>query len=144
MFDIRAIRENPDLFIRAWNRRKEGLGSSSVAKILELDKAWREATTAKQDAESARNANSKLIGQAKAKKDEAEAARLMALVAEAKTTIEQAGEAEEAARKALDDVLMGLPNLPLDEVPEGADEHANVEQHKWGTPKGINAPKDHA
>ncbi|OZB18010.1 MAG: serine--tRNA ligase [Hyphomonas sp. 34-62-18] len=144
MFDIRAIREHPDLFIRAWNRRKEGLGSSSVAKILELDKAWREATTAKQDAESARNANSKLIGQAKAKKDEAEAARLMALVAEAKTTIEQAGEAEEAARKALDDVLMGLPNLPLDEVPEGADEHANVEQHKWGTPKGINAPKDHA
>lgn len=144
MFDIRAIRENPDLFIRAWNRRKEGLGSSSVAKILELDKVWREATTAKQDAESARNANSKLIGQAKAKKDEAEAARLMALVAEAKTTIEQAGEAEEAARKALDDVLMGLPNLPLDEVPDGADERGNVDQHKWGTPKGINAPKDHA
>lgn len=144
MFDIRAIRENPDLFIRAWNRRKEGLGSSSVAKILELDKAWREATTAKQDAESARNANSKLIGQAKAKKDEAEAARLMALVAEAKTTIEQAGEAEETARKALDDVLMGLPNLPLDEVPDGADEHGNVEQHKWGEPKLINDPKDHA
>lgn len=143
MFDIRAIRENPDLFIRAWNRRKEGLGSSSVAKILELDKAWREATTAKQDAESARNANSKLIGQAKAKKDEAEAARLMALVAEAKTTIEQAGEAEETARKALDDVLMGLPNLPLDEVPEGSDEHGNVEQHKWGEPKLINDPKDH-
>ncbi|MBY9067749.1 serine--tRNA ligase [Hyphomonas sp. WL0036] len=144
MFDIRAIRENPDLFIRAWNRRKEGLGSSSVAKILELDKAWREATTAKQDAESARNANSKLIGQAKAKKDEAEAARLMQVVAEAKTTIEQAGEAEEAARKALDDLLMGLPNLPLDEVPDGSDEHDNREIHKWGEPKGINDPKDHA
>lgn len=144
MFDIRAIRENPDQFIRAWNRRKEGLGSSSVAKILELDKAWREATTAKQDAESARNANSKLIGQAKARKDEAEAERLMALVAEAKTTIEQASADEDAARKALDDVLMGLPNLPLDEVPEGSDEHDNREIHKWGTPKGINAPKDHA
>ena len=144
MFDIRAIRENPDQFIRAWNRRKEGLGSSSVAKILELDKAWREATTAKQDAESARNANSKLIGQAKAKKDEAEAERLMALVAEAKTTIEQASADEDAARKALDDLLMGLPNLPLEEVPEGADEHDNREIHKWGTPKGINAPKDHA
>lgn len=144
MFDIRAIRDNPDLFIRAWNRRKEGLGSSTVARILELDKAWREATTAKQDAESARNANSKLIGQAKAKKDEAEAARLMALVAEAKTTMEQAGEAEDKARKALDDLLMGLPNLPLDEVPEGSDEHGNVEQHKWGAPKLINDPKDHA
>ncbi|PKP83426.1 MAG: serine--tRNA ligase [Alphaproteobacteria bacterium HGW-Alphaproteobacteria-18] len=144
MFDIRAIRDNPDLFIRAWNRRKEGLGSESVERILELDKAWREATTAKQDAESARNANSKLIGQAKAKKDEAEAARLMALVADAKTTMEQAGEAEDKARKALDDLLMGLPNLPLDEVPEGSDEHGNIEKSKWGEPKLINDPKDHA
>lgn len=144
MFDIRAIRENPDVFIRAWNRRKEGLGSSSVAKILELDKAWRDATTLKQDAESARNANSKLIGQAKAKKDEAEAERLMLMVHDAKVAIEKASAEEEAARKALDDLLMGLPNLPLDEVPEGGDEHGNVEQHKWGTPKGINNPKDHA
>ena len=143
MFDIRAIRDNPDVFRNAWNRRKSGLGSV-VDEILKLDAQWREATTAKQDAESARNANSKLIGQAKAKKDDAEAERLMALVAEAKTTIEQASADEDAARKALDDVLMGLPNLPLDEVPDGADEHDNREIHKWGTPKGINAPKDHA
>ncbi|ABI78739.1 seryl-tRNA synthetase [Hyphomonas neptunium ATCC 15444] len=143
MFDIRAIRDNPDAFRNAWNRRKSGLGSV-VDDILKLDAQWREATTAKQDAESARNANSKLIGQAKAKKDEAEAARLMALVAEAKTTMEQAGEAEDNARKALDDLLMGLPNLPLDEVPEGSDEHGNVEQHTWGEPKLINDPKDHA
>jgi seryl-tRNA synthetase len=144
MFDIRAIRDNPEPFIRAWNRRKAGLGDESVAKILELDAKWRAATSAKQEAESARNANSKLIGQAKAKKDEAEAARLMALVADAKVAIETAGEEEEKARKALDDVLMGLPNLPLDEVPEGADEHGNREIHKWGEPKRINDPKDHA
>lgn len=144
MFDIRAIRETPDVFRKAWNRRKAGLGDATVSRILELDSAWRAATTAKQDAESARNANSKLIGQAKAKKDEAEAARLMALVADAKTTIEEAGKKEEEARKALDELLMGLPNLPLDEVPEGTDEHGNVEQHKWGAPKLINNPKDHA
>lgn len=143
MFDIRAIRDNPDAFRNAWNRRKSGLGSV-VDDILKLDAQWREATTAKQDAESARNANSKLIGQAKAQKDEARAAELMALVADAKTAIEKAGEDEEKARKALDDLLMGLPNLPLDEVPEGSDEHGNVEQHKWGDPKGINDPKDHA
>lgn len=147
MFDIRAIRDNPDLFIRAWSRRKEGLGSESVAKILELDKAWREATTAKQDAESARNANSKLIGQAKAKKDEAEAARLMALVADAKAAIEKASEAEDAARKELDDLLMGLPNLPLDEVPDGADEQGNVKKAEWSPDNRhppVNQPKDHA
>jgi seryl-tRNA synthetase len=144
MFDIRAIRETPDVFRKAWNRRKAGLGDATVSRILDLDTAWRAATTAKQDAESARNANSKLIGQAKAKKDEAEAARLMALVADAKTTIEDAGKAEDEARKALDDLLMGLPNLPLDEVPEGADEHGNVERSRWGTPNLINNPKDHA
>ena len=144
MFDIRAIRETPDVFIRAWNRRKAGLGDETVSRILELDTAWRAATTAKQDAESARNANSKLIGQAKAKKDEAEAARLMALVADAKTAIDAAEAEEKTKRAALDDLLMGLPNLPLDEVPEGTDEHGNVEKSKWGTPKLINNPKDHA
>ncbi len=144
MFDIRAIRETPETFIKAWNRRKAGLGDETVSKILDLDKTWRAAATAKQDAEKARNDHSKLIGQAKAKKDEAEAARLMALVAEAKAAIETAGEEEDRTRKALDEILMGLPNLPLDEVPEGSDEHGNVEQHKWGTPKLINAPKDHA
>lgn len=144
MFDIRAIRETPDVSRKAWNRRKAGLGDETVSRILELDTAWRAATTAKQDAESARNANSKLIGQAKAKKDEAEAARLMALVADAKTTIEEAEKEEKKQRAALDDLLMGLPNLPLDEVPEGTDEHGNVEQHTWGTPKLINNPKDHA
>ena len=144
MFDIRAIRETPDVFRKAWNRRKAGLGDETVLRILELDTAWRAATTAKQDAESARNANSKLIGQAKAKKDDAEAARLMALVADAKTAIDAAEAEEKTSRAALDDILMGLPNLPLDEVPEGSDEHGNVEQHKWGTPKLINNPKDHA
>lgn len=144
MFDIRAIRETPETFIRAWNRRKAGLGDETVSKILDLDKIWRAAATAKQDAEKARNDTSKLIGQAKAKKDEAEAARLMALVADAKAAIEAAGEEEDRTRKALDEILMGLPNLPLDEVPEGTDEHGNVEQHTWGVPKLINAPKDHA
>jgi seryl-tRNA synthetase len=68
----------------------------------------------------------------------------MALVAEAKAAIEAAGEEEEKTRKALDDILMDLPNLPLDVVPDGADEHGNVEQSKWGEPKLINNPKDHA
>ncbi|MFN7056174.1 serine--tRNA ligase [Hyphomonas sp.] len=143
MFDIRAIRENPDAFRKAWNRRKDGLGSV-VDEIREWDAKWRAATSAKQEAESARNANSKLIGQAKAKKDEAEAARLMALVAEAKSAIEEAGEEEDKARKALDDILMGLPNLPLDEVPDGADEQGNIEKSRWGEPKRLNDPKDHA
>ena len=144
MFDIRAIRETPYDFRKAWSRRKAGLGEETVSRMLELDTAWRAATTARQDAEGARNANSKLIGQAKARKDEAEAERLMSLVADAKTAIEAAEAEEKTKRAALDDLLMGMPNLPLEEVPEGADEHGNVEQSRWGTPKGISHPKDHA
>jgi len=143
MFDIRAIRDNPDAFRAAWNRRKPGLGDI-VDQIHAHDGALRKAVTDKQDAEKIRNENSKLIGRAKAEKNEEEAARLMALVADAKLTIEAAGEQEAAAKALLDDILMGLPNLPLADVPEGADEDANVEQSRWGEPKRINNPKDHA
>ena len=144
MFDIRAIRETPDTFIKAWNRRKAGLGDETVSKILDLDKAWRAAATRKQERESERNAASKLIGQAMAKKDTSEAERLKLHVTVLKADLDQATNEEIKVRAELDEILMGLPNLPLDEVPEGTDEHGNVEQHKWGKPKLINAPKDHA
>ena len=143
MFDIRAIRDNPDAFRTAWNRRKAGLGDC-VDEILRHDGALRKAVSDKQEAEKARNENSKLIGKAKASGDEAEFERLRGLVATAKDTIEAAGEQEEAARGLLNDLLLGLPNLPLPDVPEGEDEAANVEQHRWGAPREIEAPKDHA
>jgi len=94
MFDLRAIRENPESFKAAWNHKKAGLGDETVPSILGLDEKLRAAKTAKQEAESARNANSKLIGKAKASGDEAEFERLRAEVAKAKDTIEQMGEEE--------------------------------------------------
>ena len=144
MFDIRAIRDNPDAFRAAWNRKKPGLGDS-VDEILAHDGAVRTAVTDKQEAEKARNETSKLIGKAKASGDEAEFERLRKVVADAKDAIEAAGEQEEAARKLLDDLLYGLPNIPLDEVPEGQDEDGNVEQARWGEPKSFAFDvKDHA
>ena len=129
MFDIRAIRDDPEAFRAAWTRRSADL--ADVTKDIHAhDAALRQASTDKQEAEAVRNANSKLIGQAKAKGDEEEAARLMALVAEAKSTIEVAGEQEEAAKGLLDEVLYGLPNLPLSDVPDGAGEEQNVEVSK--------------
>lgn len=145
MFDIRAIRENPDAFRAAWNRKKSGLGDN-VETILKHADALRQAVTDKQAAESTRNAKSKLIGQAKASGDDALFEKLRAEVAAAKEAIEVAGEQEAAAKTLLDDLLMGLPNLPLAEVPEGADEDANVQQgNGWGDPKTFSfKPKDHA
>lgn len=144
MFDIRAIRDNPDVFRAAWNRRKSGLGDEAVPEILKQDEALRKAVTAKQEAESARNANSKLIGKAKASGDEDEFERLRAEVAKAKETIDAAGAQEETARTVLDDVLLGLPNLPLTDVPDGHDEDGNVEVSRWGEPGSFDfEPKAH-
>jgi seryl-tRNA synthetase len=137
MHDIKAIRDNPGLYDAAWARR--GLAAQTPA-ILELDTKVRAAVTAKQEAEAARNAASKQIGAAKAQKNEAEAQRLMAEVATLKTRIEEAGAAEAEAAKKLHDILAALPNRPDISVPEGADEHANVEVRRWYKSDGAGPP----
>jgi seryl-tRNA synthetase len=141
MHDIRAIRENPELYEKAWAAK----GSSGrVARILELDAKLRAAQTALQAAQAERNEASKKIGQAKAQKDEAEATRLMAHVETLKKTLEDQAEVERAAGDKLRELLAGLPNIPAPDVPEGADEHDNVEVRRWGEPFAISNPKDHA
>ena len=146
MFDLRAIRENPDAFKAAWNHKKAGLGDEAISSILDLDEKLRASKTAKQEAESARNAKSKEIGKAKASGDEAEFERLRAEVAKAKETIEQMGEQETALGTELDNILLGLPNLPFAGVPEGDDEESNVQQgNGWGDPRKFDfTVKDHA
>ncbi|MBI1360443.1 MAG: serine--tRNA ligase [Alphaproteobacteria bacterium] len=145
MHDIRAIRETPETYAKAWSRRPGVDGASEVKAILDLDADVRKAIHAKETAEAARNAKSKEIGKAKAAKDEALAQQLMADVAAAKVTIEEAGKAEADAIAKRDDLLARLPNLPLDEVPDGKDEHDNVEVRKHGSPRKFNfKPKDHA
>jgi len=144
MFDIRAIRDTPDAFIAAWNRKEPGLGDRVVPDILAHDGALRQAVTDKQEAEAARNAKSKEIGKAKASGDEALFEQLRAEVAAAKETIEAAGEQEAAAKELLDALLMGTPNVPLAEVPEGADEESNQLVETIGTPRKFNfEPKAH-
>jgi seryl-tRNA synthetase len=131
VFDIKWIRDNPAAFDAGLKRR--GLQPMS-AKLLELDEARRAHLTKLQEAQSRRNAASKEIGKAKASKDEATAQKLMAEVAELKEFI-QGGEEEERQLEAkLRDELSGIPNLPLDEVPDGKDEKDNVEVRKVGAP----------
>ena len=147
MFDIRAIRENPDAFRDAFERKQQGLGDV-VSHMLDHDAAVRKAVSDKQEAESARNAKSKEIGKAKASGDEALFEQLRAEVAKAKDVIEAAGEQEAAAREELDKLLLGTPNIPMPDVPAGEDEAGNVEQYKWGEPNarlaGRNNLQDHA
>ena len=140
MHDIRAIRETPELYEKAWAAK----GSSGrVTEILELDAKLRAAQTAGQNAQAERNDASKKIGQAKAQKNEEEAQRLMARVESLKGVLAEQAEIEQTAGESLREILSSLPNIPFSDVPVGADEHDNVEVRRWGEPFAISAPKDH-
>ena len=141
MHDIRAIRENPAAFDAALVRRGNAPVSSD---ILSLDTDRRACIQATEAAQAEQNKASKLVGAAKAKGDEAEFDRLRALVSEKKVEMASLGEEAKAKDEALADMLMGIPNLPFDDTPDGADENDNVEVHRWGTPREFNfTPKEH-
>lgn len=141
MHDIRAIRENPAAFDAALARR--GLAGMS-SEILALDNDRRAKILAAETAQAAQNAASKDVGAAKARGDNAEFERLRALVAEKKAEIARLTDEAAAEDAALRDMLMRIPNLPLDEVPQGADESENVEIRRWGTPRTFDfTPREH-
>jgi seryl-tRNA synthetase len=140
MHDIRAIRENPERYERCWASKG---APGRAGEILDLDGRLRATQTALQAAQAERNEASKKVGQAKAKKDEAEAVRLMAHVETLKRTLEDETERERQLSDLLRQMLASLPNLPADEVPEGADEHDNVEVRRWGEPRAFSVVKDH-
>ncbi|MEA2944191.1 MAG: seryl-tRNA synthetase [Bradyrhizobium sp.] len=129
MHDIKSIRDNPQAFDAGLKRR--GLEPMS-ASLLAIDEKRRAAILASEQAQARRNSASKEIGDAKKAKDDARAAKLMAEVAELKTTMPQLEAAAEAADEELAKELAAIPNLPLDDVPEGTDEHGNVQRHVFG------------
>jgi seryl-tRNA synthetase len=141
MHDIKSIRENPTAFDQALSRR--GL-PAKAAELVAIDARRRHLILASEQAQARRNAASKEIGDAKKAKDEARAAKLMAEVAELKTTMPKLEAAAKAADDELSKELATIPNLPLDEVPEGADEHGNVQRHVFGAVRNYAfKPKPH-
>mgnify|MGYP001826134305 CR=1 FL=1 len=141
MHDIRAIRENPAAFDAAMAKR--GLSGVS-SEVLAMDEARRAKIAAAEAAQAERNSASKEVGAAKARGDEAEFERLRALVADKKDEIARLEEEAKAEDLRMRDYLLTLPNLPYDDVPEGADEDDNVELHRRGAPPEFSfAPKEH-
>ena len=137
MHDIKAIRDNPSAYDDAWKRKNL---PPQTEEILRIDAQLRAAITAKQEAEAARNAASKSIGAAKAQKNEPEAQRLMAEVATLKERIDAQGAVEKDLNEKLlgqSGILASLPNLPAPDVPDGEDEHGNIEKAKW-SPTGAD------
>lgn len=141
MHDIRVIRDDPAAFDAALARR--GLAPMSP-EILALDAERRARIAAAETAQAEQNRASKDVGAAKARGDDEEFQRLRALVGTKKDEV-AAMQAEASALDAkLRELLMTIPNLPLDSVPEGKDENDNVEIRRWGEPKALDfTPVEH-
>ena len=141
MHDIKSIRDNANAFDASLKRR--GLAPMS-ASLLAIDEKRRAAILKSEHAQARRNSASKEIGEAKKAKDEPRAAKLMAEVAELKATMPQLELAAKTADEELAKELAEIPNLPLDEVPDGTDEHGNVQHHVFGEIRNYAfTPKPH-
>ncbi|SFQ26853.1 seryl-tRNA synthetase [Roseivivax halotolerans] len=141
MHDIRFIRETPEAFDAAMARR--GISEAS-APILKLDEERRAAIHAAETAQAEQKRASKEVGQAKAQGNEAEFERLRALVGEKKDEVAAMQARARDLDAELTNLLMGLPNLVHDDVPDGEDEEDNVEIKRWGEPRAFDfAPREH-
>ena len=141
MHDIRMIRDNPAAFDAALSRRGNDALSSQ---ILSLDTARRTKIQAAEEAQAEANKAAKEVGAAKGRGDNAEFERLRALVSEKKAQIAALNEEAKEEDAKLTQLLAEIPNLPYDDVPDGADEADNVEVRTWGSPRNFSfTPKEH-
>ncbi|MDP5307500.1 serine--tRNA ligase [Paracoccus spongiarum] len=141
MHDIRAIRENPEMFDAALTRRG---GAAMASALLELDAERRARIAAAEAAQAEQNRASKDVAAAKGRGDEAGFQRLRDLVAEKKADVARMQAEAALLDGRLRDLLLTIPNLPLDSVPDGAGEEDNVELRRWGAPRDFGfRPVEH-
>ena len=143
MHDVKAIRDNAQAFDDGLRRR--GL-PPRAEQLIALDENRRAAIQALQTAQERRNAASKQVGAAMARKDPVAAEDFRAEVAGLKATMPELEAAERAAAGALETELAAIPNLPADDTPDGKDENDNVELRRHGAPPelgGMNKPREH-
>lgn len=139
MLDLRWIRENPDGLDRGLKRR--GLEPISAG-ILALDSDRRARQTELQDHQTRRNEASREIGAAK--KEGRDASALIDEVGAIKVRMQALEDDCARLEHEIDARLMDLPNLPGEDVPDGADESANVELRWVGEPRSFGfRPRDH-
>lgn len=141
MHDIRLIRDDPAAFDAALSRR--GL-DPRAAELAAMDERRRTLLTEIQAGQARRNEASKAIGAAKASRDEATAAQLMAEVAALKERMPALEAEEREVGEVLTGALASIPNRPLDDVPQGADEADNVVEKTVGDPPVLGfEPREH-
>src|SRR5215470_6714210 len=129
MHDLRWIREHPREFDRGLTRRGLPPGADE---ILALDRSWRAAETQVQEAQARRNRVARDIGAAKKRGEDI--TPLLRQTTEDRETESRAGAAAAELRVRIDQMLASLPNLPVEEVPDGLDETANRVLRHHGEP----------
>lgn len=142
MLDLNYVRENLDKVKEAFNNRN--FPTDGLEKFAELDAERRRIIGEADAINQQRNSSSKEIGalMQAGQKEEAEAKK--AEVAGLKDKQSELENKRDEAILQMNELLAGLPNIPADDVPIGADEAANVEVRKWGEPKEFDFEvKDH-
>jgi len=141
MLDIRFVRENLSTVTQAMANRNFPWDSSS---FTELDESRRTAIKREEDLQAQRNTASKAIGQMMAEGKSAQAEAAKEEVRSINEELEQAAQERDALDQALNKLLFGVPNIPDESTPIGADENDNPEVRRWGTPPAFGfEPKAH-
>ena len=142
MLDINLLRRDLAGVLAQLQRRKNPQPFLDVPRYSALEAERKQIQTATEQLQARRNATSKQIGQRKGKGEDTSA--LMSEVNGIADELKAGAERLECIQAELQLMLMNLPNLPQATVPDGADETANVEARRWGTPRAFEfTPKDH-
>jgi seryl-tRNA synthetase len=142
MLDVQLLRRDLDGVIAKLETRQSPQTYLDSARYGALEAERKRVQVEAENLQAQRNALSKQIGQRKAKGEDV--AAVMAEVSALGEQLAAASARNDAVQAQIADMLMGLPNLPHDSVPVGADERANVEVRRWGDPRQFDfPPKDH-
>lgn len=139
MLDPKRLRNEPEIVAAALERRGYTL---DIDQLQALEQERKQAQQDAQALQTERNSRSKMIGKAKAAGEDIEP--LLAEVASLGDKHKAAEARLDKVLRALHELAMGMPNIPVDEVPAGEDDNENQEISRWGTPRQFDfTPKDH-
>lgn len=142
MQDIKLIREHPALIRRDLEKRNDQEKLNLLHEVIEADKEWRHLNMEIEKLRHSRNQISLQINQAKKEgKDISEIVQQAKILPE---TIREKDQSADALKQRISDILMQLPNILHDSVPEGKDENDNIVVRKIGKLQKYRFPlKDH-
>ncbi|WP_342594824.1 serine--tRNA ligase [Salinicola lusitanus] len=133
MLDPKLLRSDPQLVAQRLALRGFTL---DIAQLESLESRRRELQTRTEQLQNERNVRSKSIGKAKAAGEDIQP--LLAEVGQLGDDLDAAKRELGEVQQAWEDLVAGLPNLPHEDVPQGADESDNVELHRWGAPREFD------